>query len=246
MSRVSRMGPTSVPPSSWFPCPLRHASFFRFLRPSALGCRLLPLPSALTPALFTPLPTFLCLCPGPPGPQAPRPPRPLLFASPSLLFCLPHSAVRFDPPPPPRPPALPRSAPPSRPSRPPISFRPAFPCPRPVFCPPLPPPPAPLHLASRCAPSALRPVSSAPHPTPPPPRPPFRPPHPARPARPASHPVSSALLPHFAPALFAPPILPLPHSAASSPSAPLAAVGGGASRAAAVSPPLRPGVLVIG
>lgn len=225
MSRVSRMGPTSVPPSSWFPRPLRHASFFRFLRPSALGCRLLPLPSALTPALFTPLPTFLCLCPRPSDPPGPRPPwgpgppdppRPLLFASPSLPFRLPHSAVRFDPPPPrPRPPhILPSRLPPPR-------FLPAA---SPAPCPSAPRPP-PL-------PSSLRPASSAPpsHPSPPVPRS----------ASSAPRRALSALRPR---ALR--PIHPAP-SAFRRLAPPLAAVGGGAPRAAAVSPPLRPGVLVIG
>lgn len=188
MSRVSRMGPTSVPPSSWFPCPLRHASFFRFLRPSALGCRLLPLPSALTPALFTPLPTFLCLCPGPPGPQAPQAPA-LCFA---LAPFLPSAFRRPF-----------RSAPAPSSSCPP-PFRPPIPSvPPPHILPPRLPLPPPRFLpaaSSAPCPSAprlpLRPFRTSPrlfrppsHPSPPvlrsappiPPVPPVPPPIPSLP-----------------------------------------------------------------
>ncbi len=173
MSRVSRMGPTSVPPSSWFPCPLRHASFFRFLRPSALGCRLLPLPSALTPALFTPLPTFLCLCPGPPGPQAPQAPA-LCFALAPFLPSAFRRPFRSAPapssscPPPFRPP-IPSVPPPPYPSAPPSPAPAPFSARR--FLRPLPlctsPPVAPLPHFAPSLPRSFRtlPPRSSPHPS---------------------------------------------------------------------------------
>ncbi len=155
--------PPSLPSSSSAPFrsapPLSSPPRFCFSRlpscfvpapcPSALGCRLLPLPSALTPALFTPLPAFLL--------SLPRISGPLLFASP---LPRPHILPSRLPPPPPRFLPAASSAPcPSAPRPPP---RPFLTSPR-LFRPHPTPPPVPRSASSAPRRASSPPAAPLPH-----------------------------------------------------------------------------------